>query len=713
MTTQLTFNGINALTGDYGLPPMTGAELAAHITGGAPGQATALEAGLDQDRAAALAGLTGWLAASALEDGPRDDAWRNQWIATLARKLADVLSAGVDAAPERSQALEDQLARQPVETLETVVSLLLQGKTAELAALLPGQDEAEDKQPEALAVHALKDAERWLAYIREELLTTAHAEALTGNRAAQDAWLDALIVALRLAWPAFSSAGVRRPVDMLGRACGALARNHPPCAWLETLRAALQTAPTDAAWDAVLHILHAGLAVRITAHDEVIPWSELLANLAKWLTAIAGSRRVVAEHIDPTDLAQAGWGVIFPAYAGPRALPTEALKEALAPLLTLRQSQAGERFRVYEGVAGYRPNDTAASFLSRYGAVPSDPVDPCKAPYYLLLVGNPEDIPFSFQYQLDVQYAVGRIDFADLEAYAHYARSVVAAEAAASAGAETGALQRPPTATFFGVANPGDTATTLSATYLVSPLAAQLQARYPAWQMHVILREAATKARLARLLGADAPALLFAAGHGMEFPPDAPHQRPHQGALLCQDWPGPNAWRGAIPQDFYLAGDDVSATANLTGLIAFFFACYSAGTPRFDEYTRATFRQSGAVLAERPFVAALPQALLSRPQGGALAVIGHVERAWGSSFLDTQRNEQIAVFASTLERLLKGQPLGLAMEYFNGRYAALSTELTATLERYALPGAAEDPYELKTLQKSGHLAKCAQYSILP
>lgn len=376
---------------------------------------------------------------------------------------------------------------------------------------------------------------------------------------------------------------------------------------------------------------------------------------------------------DPRKLSEAGWGVIFAQDADPE------IKKALRELLAYRKEQAGELYKEYTEDDGYHYNieeeafESKLDFLAKHGAGPG-PVDPKKVPYYLLIVGDPETIPYSFQYQLDVQYAVGRLHFDGpdkLDQYARYARSVVEAE--------QGKLVLPRQATFFGVRNQDDSATNLSADYLVKPLAEKITQEHTDWFVQTFLgADQAKKAQLAKLLGGEqTPALLFTASHGMGFPGNHGLQLSHQGALLCQDWPGPKEWQGQGPitPDYYFSADDVDDNARLWGMIAFHFACFGGGTPRLDDFAHLNF-WNAASIAPHAFVARLPQRLLSHPQGGALAVVGHVDRAWGYSFTWEEAGPQLGTFESTLQQLLEGLPIGAAIEYFNERYAELSTEIT-------------------------------------
>jgi hypothetical protein len=369
---------------------------------------------------------------------------------------------------------------------------------------------------------------------------------------------------------------------------------------------------------------------------------------------------------DWTDVTAVGWGLVF------RQGEIEEVKKALEPLYQHRLGQVKSKDLVRK--MEYHPGESWKAFLGHYGIAPGSK-DPEKIPFYMLLVGSPEYIPFEFGNKLDVEYAVGRLDFADPADYAAYAASVIAYETSPKV---TNARK----AVFFGTRHQFDPATILSADHLVSPLADGLNsgpgiAKELDFKIQKVIGEGATRSALSKIFAAskeEKPALVFTASHGMAWPKEMPNeQRAYQGALLCQDWPG----FGKIAPAHYFTATDLPAGTRLDGLVAFHFACYSAGTPTDDRYLHKP-KTKPPTIAPKSFIAALPKAMLSR---GALAVIGHVERAWGFSISTPEAGAQIGPFRCTIGRILKGLPVGYAVKDINERFASLSVNLKDLLER--------------------------------
>jgi hypothetical protein len=399
------------------------------------------------------------------------------------------------------------------------------------------------------------------------------------------------------------------------------------------------------------------------------PPAEQAGWLRKLVQKLAGRFFGLPMDVDPTELSQTGWAVVFTPDT------PEAVRKALKPLIDHRARQVPpDRLKVLE----HKPGEAREAWLGKYGAHSADVV-PTRVPYYVLLVGGPEAIPFDFQYLLDIDYAVGRLAFDHPEDYGRYAQAVVAYESTPAANAKE--------VVYWGTRHDGDAATQLSADDLVRPLYEGLPAAdgndpLPAmagkfkFRARCLRGEAATKANLLEVLHSRKqapPSLLFTASHGMGgWPKGDARQRPGQGALLCQDWPG----FGRIKPDHYLTAGDIEADARMQGLVAFVFACYGAGTPRYDPYLRDP--AGGPVeVAEAPFVSALAQRLLA---GGALAVIGHIERAWGYSIQPPGVGPQLQPFRNLIGRVLAGDPVGHSTMDFSQRYATCSTELLSQLD---------------------------------
>lgn len=375
--------------------------------------------------------------------------------------------------------------------------------------------------------------------------------------------------------------------------------------------------------------------------------------------------RALPWGVEPHDVVRAGWAIMF---HQDEAAP---VREAMKPLVEHRRRQVGAETRVKELV--YQTGESASAWLARHD-VSWHNVTPEKVPYYLLCVGSPTKLPFEVMHEIDSDYCVGLLDFDTPDEFARYATSVVEYETG-------GGVASAKEVVFFAPRHPFDDATALSADWLVGPLTAgtgsdPAVAPQVGFRQRTLVGAAATRQALLQEFegAASRPAVLFTASHGMVWPSGDPHQLAAQGALLCQDFPG----FGSVLPSHFVAGGDVPDSARVHGLIAFHFACYGGGTPREDLYA-FDLDQAVPTIAPEPFVAALPRRLLAHPNGGALACLAHVERAWGSSITGVASSPQIRAFQRALATLLVGKPAGVAVQEFNDLSATLSEILARLL----------------------------------
>jgi hypothetical protein len=340
----------------------------------------------------------------------------------------------------------------------------------------------------------------------------------------------------------------------------------------------------------------------------------------------------------------------------------------------------------------YETGDTCAGWLARHGVYVGQ-VDPSRGvPFYLLMAGRPGPlhpadrvfIPFSFQYDLDLFWGVGRLCFThpdgthDTAGYAAYAERTVQFEQS----------RIPPYGrhiVYAATRHARDEPTIASADGLVQPLAmgrpidnvAPISERF-AFTQAVLQGLEATRDALVDILSGihpgGRPALLFTATHGAGLRVADPRLPLHQGALICADWSG----TGPVRREHWLAAEDLPAQLAIEGMITVCFACYGAGCPTADQYAIATGRM--LQVAPRALVAMLPQRLLT---AGALAVIGHVDRAWNYSFSAPNLGVagQTQGFEDLLGRLMSGQRVGHATDTFNLRQAAFASQMSEFVNR--------------------------------
>ncbi|WP_233582488.1 hypothetical protein [Corallococcus sp. CA053C] len=379
---------------------------------------------------------------------------------------------------------------------------------------------------------------------------------------------------------------------------------------------------------------------------------------------------------NPNDLAAQRWGVIAPV-----GTAGDAMLHAIEPLLQHREQEQGVpvmRYRVPPGM------DANAAVRWKESVHRAEDVPEEERPKYLLLLGDLPDVSIELQHVLAHGAFVGRLHVGlpdgepDLAGYTAYAEKVVAAE-------KRGAPPEAPDMLLY-TARDGTTATTSGHKLLVEPCLQVMETRWkakrPALKVQEVPYAFAGPDALLEAAANSRSAVMLTVAHGLGRPSKGwaspQEQRAMQGALTLGGGP---PLTGALLRD----------TPFLPGGMWFSVACFGAATPPnsafhawLDQIARAggfagrpaSVLHSLPKAGERPFVAALPQALLANPRG-PLGIIGHSDLAWTLGFLDTEdmTRSRASRVLSALQVLSHGSRAGVALDALMSAYRGVNDAL--------------------------------------
>jgi hypothetical protein len=375
----------------------------------------------------------------------------------------------------------------------------------------------------------------------------------------------------------------------------------------------------------------------------------------------------------PDDLERQRWGVIAPA-----GDDGDRLLDAIAPLVEQRRRQQGP-VTVYRVPARMTLGE-AARWKKRVLRSGAD-VD-CDLPRYQLIIGDLDQVPLAVQQVLASDGFVGRLAFDDLDGYRAYAAKVVRWEHRPTSVTEADAI--------LHAVRDGTPATQLGIHALIAPGVDILRRRQVAGdvrygELRVTGSERPTPDELWAAATIDRPSVLLSVSHGVGVPragdaarSGAARQRRDQGAI--------SFGRGGA-----LTGADLAGRAFLPGGVWLAVACFAAGTTETSDYRHwlDMLRRVGHVGSDighvlntlahqRPFVAAVPKAVLADPEG-PLAFVGHADLAWAYSFfdLDDRPRRRPGRIVGVIQALLNGHRAGVAVHKLMQWFAEVNTELTA------------------------------------